>query len=239
MRVDILGVQIDAYNMNECVARITKAVDEHSNLRVVTANPEMIYAASHNFMLRSIVNSAGLITADGVGVVWAARHLGNCLPERVTGIDLLQALFPVADRKQWRVFFLGSKPGVADLAANKIAEKYKGFTWQAAHGYFEAEEEAIIINKIKAFQPDILLAGLGVPKQEFWLNDHPDLAAVSIGVGGSFDTLAGLMKRAPQFMINIHLEWLYRLWQEPRRWRRQLVLPKYALKILFSGRSLE
>lgn len=232
MRVDVLGVQIDALSMDECVDQIVRVVEAHTYLRVVTANPEMIYASAENSRLRSIINSAGLVTADGVGVVWAAKRLGFSAPERVTGIDLLQAIFPVASRKKWKIFFLGSKPGVADSAARKVVESYPGVIWQAAHGYFKTEDEPMLLADIKRFKPDLLLVGLGVPRQEYWLSEHPNLASVSVGVGGSFDALAGLVKRAPQKMRNLHLEWLYRLWQEPWRWKRQSVLPKFVIKVL-------
>ncbi|MHB1652426.1 MAG: WecB/TagA/CpsF family glycosyltransferase [Desulfitobacteriaceae bacterium] len=237
MRVDILGIHVDALSMEECVSRIVQAVEAHSYLRVVTANPEIIYASEQDKRLQSVVNSAGLVTADGVGVVWAARQLGKPLPERVTGIDLLQALFPVANKRKWRIFFLGAKPGVAELAADKVNGEYPGIVWQAAHGYFQPEEEAKVIEKILLFKPDLLLAGLGAPRQEYWLENHKYLATVSMGVGGSFDALAELVKRAPHSIRNLHIEWLYRLWLEPWRWRRQLVLPKFVLRVFRAGKN--
>lgn len=232
MRVDILGIQVDALSMEECVNRIVRAVEAHSYLRVVTANPEMIYAAEQNPSLRTVMNSAGLITADGVGVVWAARRLGTPVPERVTGIDLLQMLFPVAGRRRWRIYFLGSRPGVAEEAARKVEANSPGIVWAAAHGYFRPEEEANLMEQIRHFQPDLFLVGLGAPRQEFWLAEHPHLAAVCIGVGGSFDALAGVVQRAPAWLQNLRLEWLYRLGKEPWRWRRQAILPRFVLRVL-------
>lgn len=232
MRVDILGIHVDALSMEECVERIVRAVEAHSHLRVVTANPEMIYAAGQNESLRLVMNSAGLITADGVGVVWAARRSGAPVPERVTGIDLLERLLPAAGRRRWRIYFLGSRPGIAEQAARQVERNCPGIVWETAHGYFRPEEEADLVQQISRFQPDLLLAGLGAPRQEFWLAEHSDLATVCIGVGGSLDALAGVVQRAPAWLRNVHLEWLYRLWQEPWRWRRQAILPRFVFRVL-------
>ncbi|CAA7599718.1 1,4-alpha-glucan branching enzyme [Acididesulfobacillus acetoxydans] len=231
MRVDILGIGVDALSMAECAARIAGAVEAHSRLRVVTANPEMICAAGKDPDLRRVINSAGLVTADGVGVVWAAARLGTPVPERVTGIDLLEALFPLASRRHWRIFLLGARPGVAAEAARRVGESCSGIVWEASHGYFEPAEETDVIKRIGDFKPDLLLAGLGAPRQEFWLAEHEGLATVSIGVGGSFDTLAGTVGRAPAWLREMRLEWLYRLLKEPWRWRRQAVLPRFVFKV--------
>ena len=235
MRAEILGVNVDRLTMAETVERISQAVKGRSRIRVVTANPEVIYAAGRNAELKKLINSADIVTADGVGVVWAARRLGVPVAERVTGIDLLCALFPVAQAGKWRIFFLGGKPGVAEEAALRVCRDYGEITWAARHGYFSPEEERSVIAQIEGFQPDILLAGLGSPRQEYWLEEHSGLATVCIGVGGSFDVLAGMVLRAPENMRALHLEWLYRLWQEPRRWKRQIVLPVYVLKVFWQS----
>jgi len=231
-RVDILGIQVDPVTMTDAVTRIADAVRERMPLRVVTANPEMIYAALKDARLRQVINSADLVTPDGVGVVWAADQLGTPVPERVTGIDLLAVLWPVAARGQWRVYFLGSRPGVAEAAATQVAGAHPGIVWAARDGYFKAAEEENVVKEIRVFNPDLLLVGLGAPRQEYWLAGHPGLATVGIGVGGSFDALAGLVTRAPQRVRDLRLEWLYRLCQEPWRWRRQTVLPRFAARVL-------
>lgn len=237
MRSDILGVKVDRDSMDETVTKIREAIDTHQAIQVVTANPELIYATGKDARLKQLINSAQIVTADGVGVVWAAKRLGHPVAERVTGVDLVEALFPVAAEMQWRIFFLGSKPGVAELAAKKAAEKYPGFQWQATHGYFNREEEPAVLKQIREFNPDLLLIGLGAPRQEFWMFSHLDLSTVSIGVGGSFDALAGINKRAPRWIQNIHLEWLYRLFKQPSRLKRQLVLPRFAWKVIRDGRE--
>ena len=237
MRVEVLGVKIDDFSMQETVERIQEAVEKREQTWVVTANPELIFAAGSDARLNQLINRAQLVTPDGVGVVWAAQRLGHPVPERVTGIDLLEALFPVAGEKKWRVFFLGSQPGTAELAAQKAEEKHPGLVWQAQHGYFQSEEQVEILERIRKFEPDLLLVGLGAPRQEFWIASHPELATVSIGVGGSFDALAGLNKRAPQWIQDIRLEWFYRLVKQPQRWRRQMVLPKFAWRVLKQGKN--
>ena len=233
MRVNILGITVDTYSMLETVEQIRQAVDAQIQMRVVTANPEMIYASGRNERLKKLINAADLITADGIGVVWAARRLGTPVFERVTGIDLVHALFPIAHAGEWRIFFLGGKPGVAEQAANQVALKHYGIICDAMHGYFSSEEEPEVLEKIRNFQPDVLLVGMGAPRQEYWLAEHPGLACVCIGVGGSFDALAGIVVRAPKRIQDLHVEWLYRLWKEPWRWRRQAVLPRFVIKVLW------
>jgi len=241
MKVDILGIKVDTYSMQETVARIRQAIESKSQIRVVTANPEIIYASERNEKLRKLINSADIVTADGIGVVWAAQRLGNPVAERVTGIDLVQALLPIAHEDKWRIFFLGGKLGVAEQAGDQVALKNREITWDAMHGYFGSEEESGVLDKIRNFKPDLLLVGLGAPRQESWIAEHPGLAVVSIGVGGSFDALAGIVVRAPKRIQELHVEWLYRLCKEPWRWKRQAVLPLFVMKILWrsfrSGRK--
>jgi N-acetylglucosaminyldiphosphoundecaprenol N-acetyl-beta-D-mannosaminyltransferase len=235
MRVNILGITVDIHTMQETVEKIRQAVENRAQLRVVTANPEMIYASVGNHRLKKVINSADVVTADGIGVVWAGRWLGTPVKERVTGIDLIQELLPIANAGKWRLFFLGGKPGVAEQAANRVVRKYPGIIWNVEHGYFSSEEEPRVLEKIRRFKPDILLVGLGAPLQEYWIAEHPGLAKVSVGVGGSFDSLAGVVIRAPKRLQELHLEWLFRLWKEPRRWKRQTVLPRFVLKVIWQG----
>lgn len=236
MRTDILGVQVDPLSMNEILAVIKEAVAENHCLRVVTANPEMICAAVKDAELKETINSADLVTPDGVGVVWAANYTGFPVAERVTGIDLMERLFPLADDHQWKIFFLGAKPGIAEKAAQKLAPLYPHLSIAWNHGYFSAEEEEAVIRKIREVQPDLLFVGLGAGRQEKWLREHPGLGIVSIGVGGSFDTLAGVSKRAPEWMRKGKVEWLYRLIKEPKRIKRQLVLPVFVFKVWLQKR---
>lgn len=232
MRANILGVTVDTYSRSETVEKIRQAVEGQVQMRVVTANPEMIYASNCDPRLKELINSADIVTADGIGVVWAARKLGVPVKERVTGIDLIEELFPAASKGKWKIFFLGGKPGVAERAAARVVREHPGIHLAVMHGYFSPSEEPGILKRIEQFHPDVLLVGIGAPKQEFWLVDHPALATVSMGVGGSFDALAGTVLRAPKCLQELHVEWLYRLWKEPKRWRRQSVLPRFVVKVL-------
>ncbi len=232
IKVDVLGIYIDNLTMEETTQRICEAVKEKKPFRVVTANPEMIYAANKDKDLKNLINSADLVTADGIGVIWASSCLGTPLQERVTGIDLLLALFPLAGERRWRVFFLGGRLGVAEKAATHVQQDFPEITWQAEDGYFSSAYEVELNERIRLFNPDLLLVGLGAPRQDYWIAANSELACVAIGVGGSFDALAGIVIRAPQWIRNLKLEWLYRLWQEPWRWRRQTVLPRFIVKVI-------
>lgn len=230
--MEILGIQIDSISIEECIRRISAALAEGRKIRIVTANPEMIYASAGNKDLREVINSADVVLPDGVGVLWAARQLGGYLPNRITGIDLAQRILEEGNGQSWRIFFLGAKPGVAEKAAEEQKKNYPEIVFGWHHGYFTKEEEPALFREIREFRPDILLTGLGVPKQEYFNAANPGLAGVVIGVGGSFDVLSGEVKRAPDFFRKYNLEWLYRLGSQPSRLKRQAILPLYVLKIL-------
>lgn len=205
--------------------------------QVVTLNVEMLYRAQHDPALRSLINQADLVVPDGHGVVWAGRRLGYRIPERVTGIDLIQALAACAGRQEWRVFLLGAAPGVAKAAALNLQRDYPGLRLVGTeHGYFADVEIVTVIRKIRDARPDLLLVALGSPKQEFfsWVHRQELGATVAIGVGGSFDVLSGRLRRAPALFQRLRLEWLYRVFQEPGRWRRLLVLPRFAGRVLLT-----
>ena len=234
--VEILGVRVDSLSMEECLEKVKQAVLSGASIRIVTANPELIYKAAADNKLRQLVNSADLVVADGVGVLWAARQLGHGLPERVTGIDLVLRILEEANKHGWRIFLLGSKPGVAEKAVLNQQKKYSKIVFGCHHGYFTAEQQPLLLKRIENFAPDILLVGMGAPKQEYWTAANGGLARVSIGVGGTFDVLAGLVKRAPVFVRNLKLEWLYRLLTQPSRLKRQAILPLYVARVLQAKR---
>ncbi|TYZ26770.1 WecB/TagA/CpsF family glycosyltransferase [Selenomonas caprae] len=220
--------------MAQAVAQVQDYMDEKKNVLIATANAEMIMRATHDEELRHILNEAALVVPDGAGTVWAAHHLGYEMPERVAGFDLAQELMRIAPGKKQRVFFFGSAPGVAEKAKAKAEELYPGIEIVGVrNGYFSADDEPEIIAEIKAAKPDLLLAALGVPKQEKWLYQHRDELGVpvSIGVGGTLDVMAGVMKRAPLWMQKAKLEWLFRGALQPKRAGRLLALPKFVLKV--------
>ena len=233
-RVEILGVKVDAVTMAQAVERISELIAAGKPSMVATANAEMLLRATHDDELKSILNAANLVVPDGAGTVWAARHLGKNMPERVAGADLIQELMKLAPARSWKFFLFGSAPGIADKAKAKAESLYPGIEIAGTrNGYFTAADEPEIIAQIKASRADVLLAALGVPKQEKWLAAHMNElnVPVSIGVGGTFDVMAGVVKRAPLWMQKARLEWLFRAMLQPSRAGRLLALPKFVLKV--------
>ena len=233
-QVNILGVNVDAVTMAEAVAHVTEAMDVRANVMIATANAEMIMRATHDEELRDILNAAALVVPDGAGTVWAARHLGHAMPERVAGYDLAQELLRRAPAEGRRIYFFGAAPGVAEKAKEKAEQLYPGIEIVGVrNGFFSPADNAAIIAEIKAAHPDLLLVALGVPKQEKWIAAHLaelDVPA-AIGVGGTLDVMAGVMKRAPHWMQKAKLEWLFRGLMQPKRAGRLLALPKFVLKV--------
>ncbi|WP_438448648.1 WecB/TagA/CpsF family glycosyltransferase [Gorillibacterium sp. sgz5001074] len=233
--VNVLGIPFPKLTLKETVDLLTDVIDRDEDrvFHVVTVNPEIVMACGEDRELRSIVDEAGHLTADGIGIVIASGWNGNRLPERVTGFDLMISLLELGGKKGWSFYLLGADPETNEKAAATILERYPGVTIAGRqHGFFKPEEEPRIVADIEAADPDILLVALGVPKAERWIYQHkPQLKTrLAMGVGGSLDVVAGKVKRAPVFWQKIHLEWLYRLMRQPSRWRRQLVLPRFAVR---------
>ena len=236
-KVEILGVNVNSLTMAEAVETVKNFIEKGERKLIATANAEMIMRATYDVELKTILNAADLVVPDGAGTVWAAGYLGHPMPERVAGYDLSQELMSLAPSKKYKLYFFGSAPGVADLAKAKAEKWYPGIDIVGTrNGYFSAEDEQSIIADIKAKKPDSLLVALGVPKQEKWLYTHLDElnVPVSIGVGGSFDVMAGVMKRAPLWMQKAKLEWLYRGLKQPSRIGRLMALPKFVFKVIGS-----
>jgi len=234
-QADILGCQVDLVNLSQVLQDIeTFLCTDKEPAQIITVNAEILYEASKNRKLKEVINAAQMVTPDGIGVVWAARQLGYNPQGRVTGIELLEAVCREGAKQGWKIFFLGAAPGVAEQAARELNKRYQGLKITGTiDGYFAPENEEDIIAAIKSSSPDILFVGLGAPRQEYWINDYKEQLQipVCIGVGGSFDVISGLKKRAPAFMIRLNLEWLYRLISEPSRVKRQMALPKFVLSI--------
>ena len=233
-RVNILGVDVDAVTMAEAVDVVRRAMDTRAGVMVATANAEMLMRATHDEELRRILNASALVVPDGAGTVWAARHLGHAMPERVAGYDLAQELLRCAPAEGRRVYFFGSAPGVAEKAKAKAEQLYPGIEIVGVrNGFFSPADNAAIIAEIRAARPDLLLVALGVPKQEKWIAAHlAELdVPVAIGVGGTLDVMAGVMKRAPYWMQRAKLEWLFRGLMQPKRAGRLLALQKFVLKV--------
>lgn len=208
-------------------------------VHVVTLNAEMAMQAEQNSALADVIDRAELVIPDGSGVVLYLRLHGRKV-QRCPGIELAEILLrrlpPDAD-----VFFYGGAPGVTDRAAIEWRNRAANLSIVGtANGYIAGEEQAQLLEQLRSLQPAVILVGLGVPRQELWIAEHRSICSKSIwiGVGGSFDIWAGTKDRAPRWLRDNHLEWVYRLYQEPWRWRRMLALPKFAWKAIVSKRSL-
>jgi len=229
MRLEVMGVRFDNVTMDEALEKAKQILAGDKAAYVVTPNAEIVYEAMHDESLCSLLNNADLVLPDGAGVVLASKILKTPLKQKVAGVDFADRLLGELARTGGSVYLLGSKPGVAELAAEKMLEKHPGLTIAGlADGYFREEEP--VIEKINAAKPDVLFVCLGAPKQELFMVRHQAQLQVRLmaGLGGSLDSFAGTVKRAPRWMINCSLEWLYRLIKEPKRFKRMLRLPKFV-----------
>lgn len=202
---------------------------------VYSINPEILMAAKKDKQLAAALREGTLNLPDGMGVVWAGKILGKPLPARAPGIDLLEALLAVCEENNYRIFLFGGKEGVATRAAQKIKKNYPGINIVGTrNGYFSSKDLAPIKDTIAACAPHILMVGLGCPRQEIFIYKEALALGipVSMAVGGSFDVLAGDVKRAPAFLRKSGLEWFYRLISQPKRWRRIFVLPFFVCLVL-------
>jgi N-acetylglucosaminyldiphosphoundecaprenol N-acetyl-beta-D-mannosaminyltransferase len=231
-RVNIHGVNISNITIREAVEKIQEWINGNSIHAVYTPNAEIIMQAQRDPELKNILNNAGLLTPDGAGVVLASRILKTPLKSKVSGIDLVKNLFETFSGKNVGFYILGGRPGVAEIAAVNIMEKYGKVKIKGYHnGYFSPEEEDHVIDLINQSGTDILIVGLGAPKQEFWIhrNMYRLSCKVCIGVGGSIDIFAGKATLAPEIIRKLGFEWLYRLIREPRRYKRMMDLPRFII----------
>lgn len=237
-QVRVLGVPISKVTMNEAREKIKGFVKEEGFHQVITPNPEIVMLAKQDADFHQIIEHADLVVPDGIGVVIASKlKKGEKLTERVAGYDLVQNTMKDAVKEGYKYYFLGSKPGVSELAAEKMRETYPGIQIVGTRdGYFKPEDEEQIIKEINASGANILLVALGAPRQEKWMNEHgkemPQVK-VAIGVGGSLDVMSGTVKRAPMTFQKLGLEWFYRLITQPTRFIRMLILPKFLIKVIF------
>ncbi|WP_405154811.1 WecB/TagA/CpsF family glycosyltransferase [Paenibacillus sp. FSL K6-0108] len=234
---NIMGIPFPNITMEQTVTILDDVVDQKQAelFHVITGNPEIIMSCQKDQALRSVVDQAGIVTADGAGIVMVSRFRGGQLTERVTGCDLLFRLLEAGSRKHWSFYILGAEESVSKRAVEVIAQNYPGVVVRGRqHGFFTMDEEQRIVEEIHEAQPDFLIVALGAPTAERWINKyrHQLNARVAIGVGGSLDILAGKTKRAPAIWQKLNLEWLYRLLSQPSRWRRQLILPRFAVRAL-------
>lgn len=239
-RAEILGCRLDVIDMAGALQVVQDSIQSREPSQIITLNAEMIYRAQHERQLIDLYSAARLVTPDGIGAVWALRRAGWQISRRVTGIGLTLKILDMAREKNWRVFFLGGEPGIAEQAARKLAESDKPLMVVGVHhGYFSDDESPRIIEQVRAARPDVLLVGLGAPRQDIWIAAHLEVLGVPVcmGVGGTLDVLAGKAKRAPRLWRRLGLEWLFRLINEPGRIKRQMALPKFAWLVLTKVRG--
>lgn len=232
-RIDILGVGFDNITKAEAVDHAFAIQPEHKAYYVVTPNPEIVMRAREDEGMLSAAQNAELVIPDGIGVIYGAKILGTPLKERVPGIDFTSSLMEKMNEEGRSVFLFGSKPGVADKAAENLAKKFPRLRFVGTNdGYFSDDEP--IIEKINRAKPDLMLVCLGAPKQEKWMQRNaPRLdVGIMIGAGGSLDVFAGVVERAPEKWQKLGLEWLYRLLKEPKRIIRMMNLPKFLIAVI-------
>jgi N-acetylglucosaminyldiphosphoundecaprenol N-acetyl-beta-D-mannosaminyltransferase len=236
-RVDVLGVAIDALDMDQTVERCAELIDRGDYVQQVSINTAKLIALDDDPALREVVNRCGLINADGAGVVLAARLMGAPLPGRVPGIDLMHRLLSLAEQRSYRVFVLGAKADVLEQAVQRLRAEHPALTiagWR--DGYFTDDEADEVCAEIRAARPHILFVAISSPRKELFLGEYgPTLGApLVMGVGGSIDVVAGITRRAPELMQKLGLEWFFRLAQEPRRLARRYVVSNARFALLLA-----
>ena len=240
MKTDIFGVKFDNYSVSETV---DKAVSfEEVPFVIVTPNPEIVQVAKKDKLFCDILNTANVVTPDGIGIVYASKIIGGKIKERAAGFDICCGILSKLAEKNGTVYLFGGKPGVADTAKNNIEDNYKGISVVGtADGYFDEEKEQKITEDIKQKKPDLLLVCLGAKKQEMWIYKNKDKldAKILIGAGGSIDVFAGTVKRAPDIFIKLNLEWFYRLIKQPSRLIRMMQLPLFIIEVILKRRDLK
>lgn len=229
----VLGIPVHV--MSNYPGWLLECLHASKGTHVVTLNAEMTMQAERNTCLAKVIQDAELVIPDGAGVVLYLRWLFWQKVQRCPGIELAEILLRELGQKQpgATVFFYGGAPGVAAKAAEFWQQQTPGLSIAGTHsGYHSLEEEELLKQTLAQLQPQVIFVGLGVPRQELWIaqNRHLCPQAIWIGVGGSFDIWSGTKNRAPAWLGKNNLEWLYRLYQEPWRWRRMLALPEFALK---------
>ena len=227
-----LGVDVCRVNMAETLLEIENIIHTRKPSFIVAINPEKIMKATCDNNLKNLLNSADIQIPDGIGVVLASKLKRNKINARVTGIDLMDNICKIANERNYRIFMLGAKPGIAEKAARILKQKYENINIVGIiDGYFK--NESIVFEEVINSKPDILFVALGSPGQEYWITNNMNMLKVPInmGVGGSYDVICGNIQRAPQWMCKIGMEWLFRLIKEPWRLKRMLVLPIFFVKV--------
>lgn len=232
MKETILGVQVNTENYDELIPKVFRNIEDKKKSLVVAINPEKLMKAKEDPGLKALLNRAEFQIPDGIGVIIASKLKKGSISSRITGIDMMDRIVREAARTGRTVFLYGAKPGVADKAAQQLKQTYPDLIVAGTQDGYESDTSKVLetINKAK---PDILFVAMGSPKQEQWIEHHRDNLHPTLyqGVGGSFDVLAGNVKRAPAAFQKMGAEWLYRLLKEPSRLKRQMNLPKFLFEV--------
>ncbi|MBB5173785.1 WecB/TagA/CpsF family glycosyltransferase [Texcoconibacillus texcoconensis] len=233
--VSILGVNFIHINLRQMIDRLMEHVKNEEKKFVVTANPEIVLHTLEDETYKKNVEKADYVTADGIGVVKAAQMLGQPLPERVTGFDMFMGILEKANEQGSSVYLLGAKDEVLQKTKQNMNKQFPNVEIAGSHhGFFDWEDDAII-RDIQETKPDFIFVALGFPRQEQWIAENMPYAekGIFVGIGGSFDVLAGEVKRAPEIWQKLNLEWFYRLSKQPTRWKRMLALPRFVGKVMY------
>jgi N-acetylglucosaminyldiphosphoundecaprenol N-acetyl-beta-D-mannosaminyltransferase len=237
--IHILGVRIDDVDYGEACAHAESLIAAGGVHQFATVNPEFVMTAQHDARFRAVLDACALALADGVGITLAARLRGRPLRERVTGVELTQRLCALAAQRGWRVFLLGAAPGIAERAADALRRQHTHLDIVGCFaGSPRAEHRAEIDALLNAAHPHLLFVAYGAPAQDVWLHEFAMRRSahaqgmLGMGVGGTFDYLAGARRLAPRWMRRLGLEWLFRLLDQPSRWRRQTALIRFAVRVM-------
>ena len=238
----VLGIPIDAFTMTQAVGQCTDALENDGYLSIGVVNAAKVMAMRRDPRLMKAVSGCHLITADGQSVVWASRLVRAPLPERVAGIDLFEELLAEAERRKDSVYFLGARPEILARMLDEVARRFPGLPVAGARdGYFGAGDEAEIAADIRRSGARLLFVGISSPKKELFLDQWGEATGASVvhGVGGSFDIMAGLTRRAPRWYQKLGLEWLYRVRQEPLRLGRRYLTTNVSFLALLAVEMLK
>ena len=230
-RVNVLGVGIDNLTLSEAVDKALSLISEHRCAYMVTPNPEIVMAAWDDPKVSKAIENADLVIPDGVGVMQAARILGTPLREHMPGIDAATEIIKRLASRGGSVFLYGARPGVAEKAAERMKQRFPGLVICGTNdGY--GNDDGAVVSKINAAKPDFVMVCLGVPKQELWMAKHAAKldAGLMAGLGGTIDVFSGQVKRAPLVWQKLKLEWLYRCFEEPKRFRKIKRIPQFIIK---------
>lgn len=248
-KLSIMGVRINNKSMNEVMDIIKKKISDKEQYIIYTPNTEIVMMCQKDAEFLNLINKSDINIPDGVGLIYASKIKNHPLKEKVAGYDLSVNMLEFANEQGLKLFVVGGKPGVAEIAMKNVSDKYPNIKIMGAqHGYFKGthlglnghEEEQKVLEEINITEPDILFVGFGAKKQEQWIEYNRDKinAKIIIGNGGTLDGLAGLVKRAPDIYIKLGLEWFYRLMKEPKRIKRQILLPIFMVKVLFGNKNI-